>query len=278
LVATIINEILYLGHLQSLGTGVVAFIANNQFNGGSSVAIFLFTYCTYQIVYYQDRLLGVVSDKPSNAKRSLHIKKCSKTYPFVLLLYAIFVLVSILILNKPSLVLLAVAIIILGVLYTSFFKGITSRVLMFKNIYVSLVYAFSVVIPVLITRNATVLSGVGALLVFYVFLEAMISQILLDIKDVDTDIKSNLKTLPALIGSEKTLQLARYLSVLTFLIFIMLSVAMDAYILLTIIIISFVANLISIYYIKKSKTTGYLFSAGKFTFWFLAILVNSIFI
>jgi 4-hydroxybenzoate polyprenyltransferase len=93
------------------------------------------------------------------------------------------------------------SILILGLLYGSHFKKLTKKIPAFKNVFVSIVWAFMAIFA-FIYYSVPVTYG-AIMLALFVFIRMMNIQILFDVRDMEGDRRDGLLTVPAILGDRK---------------------------------------------------------------------------
>lgn len=262
------REFFYNGHLQSLGSvGIVVFsVIFFGLNLEGIILLLFSTYCLFQPIYYYDRYRDYKSDYLTNKTRSDHVKKYSKYIPYIIL-FLILIYLSINVSNAVyAAFVYGVFVMVAGLLYPLRAKKLTIIIPLFKNIYVASVHAILVLYPFLFYKLA-INWNLGLLVVcIYVFIEAFLTQMILDTKDTEGDKMERLKTLAVLRGNKFVFKLAAVLSVMSFYFFGLL-LGFNYFIVAVIIV-----NFTFIYLTSLKIKTGYLLAAGKFAIWILLIL------
>jgi 4-hydroxybenzoate polyprenyltransferase len=116
--------------------------------------------------------------------------------------------------------------------------------------------------------------GAAVLLVLFVFVESMITQIVLDMKDVKSDKSMGLLTLPAVVGVNKTFIALKVLPVLvSVFICFYIRVFSNPLLLVALVALNVLVNYLSIVLVRQRKVHGYILSASKFFLWFLLIFI-----
>jgi 4-hydroxybenzoate polyprenyltransferase len=103
----------------------------------------------------------------------------------------------------------------LGILYTLFLKGVTNKIPLFKNIFVSFIWASGAIFLPLLYYSKTI-SLPFILAYLFIWIEAFLNTIFFDIKDEESDRLRGLKTMPAILGNKRTLQFLYIANVLAF--------------------------------------------------------------
>lgn len=269
------REFLYNGHLQSLGAaGVFYFCARLLYDANLSILLIISIYLLFEMIFIFDRYYDLDWDAPTNNERAKHLYLYKNKIPYIfLIIFGIYIL---LFYNLATLPLFGISLIvlILGVLYPIFFKKLTKFIPLFKNIYVSAVYA---VLPVFAMIQMGYISPFKVLSVhlpIVIFVESLVAQIILDTKDTSVDKKAHLKTLPALFGNEVSLLAAFVLSLALCIVSVSVSLLTKAptlFLILT--IFAFFADICTLKLVKMKDRRGYLIAAGKFLIWSLAFLI-----
>lgn len=269
------QEIVFNGHLQSVGASSVAYLSTLfALNKTPSIVMLIVIYTTFQVVYFYDRLRDLEKDRETNIQRVKHIRSNKNLVVVLGIFYVGIVIFGNLIYANLYSLLYCVGIIILGLLYPRYFKGLTRKIYFFKNIYVTSVYSVAVFYPLLFYTKHIFFDKIIIYLFIFVFLEMAVSQLSLDLKDIKSDKASKLKTLPVVYGWEKALSLLYSFSVLSFFVLLaFLPGDLRFFSFVFLIILNLIYNLIYIYYISKNKSWGYLLSAGKFSFWLLYLFL-----
>lgn len=269
------REIVFNGHLQSVGASSAALLSSIYvLKVTPSLVMLILIYATFQVVFFFDRIMDIEKDKETNKLRAEHISSNINTIKTFLFVYLLVVLLGNLIYSNVAALLFCVGIVIFGLLYPIFFKGLTRKIPLFKNIYVTSVYSLAIFYPYLFNSNFNFINTASIYIFVLVFLEMGISQVSLDIKDIRSDNKVGLKTLPVILGSNRTIQVLYIIGIVNlFILLLFMPGSLQTIQLLGFLIINFVYNYIFIYKIRNKEPVGYLLSAGKFSAWLLYLLL-----
>lgn len=273
----LINEFLYNGHLQSLGSVGIVLFAFYLFNLGGSfaLALVLSTYCLFQPIYYYDRYKDYKKDFLTNRERSNHIKKNITVIPYIIIALLVVYIISTLVAGTLEAFLFGIFIMFAGAMYPLKVKNITKFIPLFKNFYVAGVHGILILYPFLfIGHPIDAFSGPLVLIFIYVLFEAMVSQIILDTKDTASDKKNKLKTLAVLIGNRKTFVVSIVLTLVSLFYAIAIRGEFNSSpVFASIYFVSLIINAIHVYYAYKHKKIGYLLAASKFSIWIGILLM-----
>ncbi len=272
-------EFFYNGHLQALGALSIAFFSAYVLNIKMSWDFFIISYLGYYTVFLFNRYKEIDKDLLTNKIRTEHNKMLYKHTPLIFFLTLSTLLILFYFFYNPQYIIYLLLINIFGVFYTLYLKKQTEKIYLFKNICVALIFTAVVYSPLIyysiplesISRSVIWLS-------VFVFIKALFMQIMLDIKDIESDKKENLKTLSILLGKEKTIKILYFLSfVIGFmpLVFYLFGI-FPSYILILLLDIPF--NLYALNLIKKEKFSGYILESGEFILWSTLIFIGRILI
>lgn len=272
------NDFIYGGHLFAFGAICVAFMCSILFAIPITWDFLVIIYLTFYIIYLYDYFNGTEDDEKTNSTRADYFRKNdSKTitrilYGSIISIASIYVLYS----DIPNM-LIGFAILILGLTYQAYFKGLTKKITAFKNIFVSMVWAILVYVMFIyysypITSEALIISA-------FVFLRMTGIQILFDIRDIEGDQKKGLRTFPAIYGYRKGLMTLVAINFITAILLIY-----EAYIgalpytaLMIVPVIFYAQNYLDKVDKSRKDHKSYLFAAGEPFIWFILIFSGSMF-
>ncbi len=272
------KEIIYGGHLQSLGAAFIASLSLFFTLGKINLFYFFSAYLMFYSLYLYNRVKEVDVDIIGNKERTIHIKKYM-SFSFFILWLSLLALFIILVFEAKSIrvVIFAFFLVVLGLFYTDFFKKLTKKIILFKDVYVSLFFSALVFLPYFYfnSNKDNFLFYIG--FSFFVFLETLWMQIFLDLKDVESDKLLKLKTFPVLIGEKNTILFLNLFNVFL-IIFLFWLVAASFFpkeflSLGASSIISFLATK----YLNKKRYWPYIVESAKFVFWPIFIFLVKLF-
>lgn len=217
-------------------------------------------------------------DYLTNKTRTEHLKKFDRHIPFIIFIIILSLIILLYFFSTFKFSIFLGAAIIMGLLYTDYFKGLTQKIFMFKNFYVALTFAISIFFPFLYYNKPIypVLAGVFGI-AFFAFLRGIHMQIILDLKDIEGDRRGGLLTLGILYGEEKVIKILKFSSIISagimpILIFLFLNITPAILILLVLIFFDF--YIISL--IKKEKFAAYILESGEFILWPILIFIGKL--
>lgn len=263
------NEFVYGGHLISLGAVSVVFTSAILLHIKITWDCLVVVYLGAQAVYLYYQFQDIERDFLTNPERCQHVKKYIKIIP---LMTTCFILISLGILfyfNKFSNLVFYFLVVSLSLLYNKFLKKITKKVVAFKNFLISLAQTLSVVFLAIYYSFEANLSLL--LILIFVYLRWFTNTAFLDLKDVRTDKKEGLLTLPIVLKGEglmNILSLTTILSVIPIIYGFYLKVFPPSSLMLLLTVPY------SFYYFgklkKKEVNTNFLYNVlvnGEFIFW-----------
>lgn len=274
----LVTEFLYNGHLQSLGAGGLIVIATKLlFNTSAPLEFFIATYALFETIFIFDRYHDLDWDSLTNTVRSKHLLLYRNKIPFIFAAYVIVFTSFFYYFSGIEMLLVSVVVCIAGMLYPVYFKKLTKKIPLFKNIYVSAVYMPLAFFPALYLSTSPVRDILAIHLPIVVFVESFIAQLILDTKDRESDSKAHLKTLPALVGNTKTMITAAFLAVALAAASTLVSIFTHAP--FSFGLLTFAALFIDfymIYRIRMGDKNGYLLAAAKLFIWLVIFLASSL--
>lgn len=261
------NEFLYGGHLQALGAVAILWTVATLFYAPFPWGLPVATYAVSYAVYLYNRLLEIPADAETNPARTAHIAAHKRVHWRVFLLSSLVAAIVTILTASVSGAIFVSAIFALGLLYTHLFKGFTRIVPGFKVWYVALGFTALVFLPF---AYAGLKVPFGALAAFagWVFWNAAIMQTFLDVKDARSDAQAGLRTIPLLLGRERTFAALATLTILAALPplawgILDSSYPVEAVALAAAPLLSLLAFLIA----HRGSYRGYLVESGKFISW-----------
>ena len=270
----ILDEFIYGGHLQSLGGISIIFVSALLLKIKISWDILIIAYLTFYLIFLHDRFRGINADLLTNPQRSKHLKKYLHFIPTIFVF--LFLILSILLIYYGNLATFFFILFFLsfGILYTIAFKQITKKICCFKDLYVATFFAL---LPffLLVYYSRPLISVDVLLLSLLIFLEAFLMPVFLDIKDIESDRKEGLQTIPVMLGIKKTitfLAILNFIGTITIMVLIFYLNVLPKSILMLLFTIPFDFYCYSL--VKKQKNFGYILQSGKFILWPFLIFIG----
>ncbi len=215
---TLKDEILYGGYVTAL-IGPSLVITTSIITGAPlTLPLLIISYLIPLMVYSFDYHTDMDKDKDCNQERSALFNKKKKIYPYMMGGYVSTLIFLLLFFSNWMMISYIAALIVVGILYTVGLKGFTQKVPGFKNVYTvfiwSLAGSFSVAF-----FNGLQLDLAYILVFLLIFLKMLPNAFFFDLKDIKSDAKEGLKTIPVLLGKEKTLKFLFRLNLIAFIPF-----------------------------------------------------------
>ena len=212
IVNSIWNEFVYGGHLLSFGAVSIVYTASILLDIRITWDFLLVVYLGTESVYLYNRFKEYKVDFLTNPERTEHIKKYVKYIPFIIFLMTFSAIVFVVYFNKISALTFGLLLLIIGLLYSLFFKKITEKIIAFKSFFISLMWSL-LVLFLAIYYSAPINLALFLFSVF-VFLRFFVSVSFFDIKDIKTDKQEGLKTLAVVLKQSKLWQLLSIIAIL----------------------------------------------------------------
>jgi len=274
IVNSIWNEFVYGGHLLSFGAVSIVYTASILLDIRITWDFLLVVYLGTESVYLYNRFKEYKVDFLTNPERTEHIKKYVKYIPFIIFLMTFSAIVMVVYFNKISALIFGLLLLIIGLLYSLFFKKITEKIIAFKSFFISLMWSL-LVLFLAIYYSAPINLALFLFSVF-VFLRFFVSVSFFDIKDIKTDKQEGLKTL-AVVLKQSTLW--QFLSIIAILAVLPLIIGVYLRILPISSLMLFLTIPYTFFYFKqlenKNISPYFLYNVivdGEFIFWLFFVL------
>jgi len=208
------NEFIYGGHLLSLGAVSIVYTAAVLLGIKITWDGLLIFYLGPQAVYLYNRYKEFKEDILTNPERTKYIEKHVKMIP-LLIFFLILIFVGILLyFNKAVVLLFSLLLFLFSFFYSLVFKKITKKIVNFKNFFVSLMWSLLVMVLIIYYSFSFNLSVF--LIIIFVFLRLFVNTNFFDIKDIESDEKEGLLTLPIILGRKNFLNLLHVINFISF--------------------------------------------------------------
>ncbi|MCX6664473.1 MAG: UbiA family prenyltransferase [Euryarchaeota archaeon] len=244
------DEFIYGGHLIACATSALALSAMIIFGVNFRWEFLLIIYLGSLCIYNYDHYREIENDSLNNFKRTDHLKKYKKFHSLILTIYGIGFFSLLIYFGTFESIVFGGLLFLSSLLYTKKVKKHTEKLIGFKNFYT----AFSFALLTIFTAIYCSYQLNWLLFTFFliVFLNVLIDTSFCDIKDMETDKKQNLLTLPLYLGKQKFISL---LHLFNFILFGLLLIALVIQILPFFSIFLIFSTLFTFYYIQKSKNS-----------------------
>ncbi len=276
LIGIIAREFIYSSHMLALDAVAMVLTVMLLYGYEIDLALLIIPYFVTQIIYSYNHLKEAKFDIKTNPERASLFIKGGRLKEVMFAFYVIF-LALVLLSTSIKVILFVIFITIGGIFYTIIFKK--TRILGFKNLYVSAFWVVTLlIVPIGEGRSIEVSHFV---LMGIYFLTTLTSTIFFDIKDIEGDAERKILTFPVVIGLNKTLYLLISIKILSMLLTV---VAVYTNILPNIFLWYLVAIIYGLVYIlvgfivkrKILRYVSYIFADAEFIFWLVVISVVKI--
>jgi 4-hydroxybenzoate polyprenyltransferase len=260
------DEFLYGGHLQCLGSVAILWTAADLFRLPFPWGLPLSTYAVSYAVYIYNRLLEVKADEVTNPARTAYVVQHRRPLWRAFVVSSLLAAVVVLATASVSGAIFLGVVFACGLLYTNSLKALTRIIPGFKTLYVAVAFTALVFLPFLYIGRKI---PFDALLPFagWAFLNAVIMQVFLDVKDMASDQRAGLRTIPLLLGKKTTFRVLSLLTILAALAPLVWGSRLHfppGNILLA---IAPLLSLVAFRMAEKGAYQGYLLESGKFISW-----------
>jgi len=208
------NEFVYGGHVFAMGAISVVFASSVLSGVLITIDFLIVVYLMFYAIYLNDHFKDTRKDFLTNTQRAEYLKK-NKRIPVVVFVSVVVLELLLFYFGSLASLFLGSTIIILGLFYSKYFKGITKRIIAFKNLFVALVW--SILTFFLFSYYSYPLTAGIVLFAVFIFLRIFVVQILLDVRDEEGDRREKLLTIPVFFG-KKTESILMGLNILAFLL------------------------------------------------------------
>ncbi|MCK4592350.1 UbiA family prenyltransferase [Candidatus Parcubacteria bacterium] len=276
----ILNEFIYGGHIQSFGAASVVFVSGILLKIQITWDILFIMYLLFYTPYLYNRFKEIKIDYLTNPQRTKYLKTYIYQAPLIIYFASFTLIGSLIYFSNFKALIFGLLLLIFGIFYTVFFKKVTKKIYVFKNIYVSIFFAllpFFLVVYYSFPLTSYLMLNI-LLLSLFIFLKAFLTQIFLDIKDIKSDKKERLRTFPVIMGKEKTFM---FLSIFNFIVTITVPIVLSLYlnifpksILMLIFTVPFSFYCYNL--AKRKNYFGYIFQSGEFLLWLFLIFIGKI--
>jgi len=209
------DEFVYGGYLTSLGCPAFVLSVSLLLNSAIGWQVLFIAYLIPLIVYSYNYYEELEKDMATNPERAEHLRKKVRLYPALFGLYMSLLIMLLLLYGNYVLTVFVLILLSCGILYTIVFKDLTRQVPGFKGIYIAAVWALAGTF--IFNFHYSISWDVFSVLMFlFIFLRGIINVTFFDIKDIESDGARGLKTLPVLLGREKTYKFLNALNIFSF--------------------------------------------------------------
>ena len=261
--------------MQSLGAASIIFTSAILLNIEITWDILWVIYLLFYSFYLYNRFKEIDIDYPTNPERTKHLKTYIRQMPIIFIAVISILMASLIYFSNLKAILLTLLLLFFGLLYTDIFKKFTKKIPLFKNFYIASFFPLSVIfLPVYYSYSVSILIMGGAMFMMFVFLKALMMQLLLDFKDAETDKKAGLRTLSVIWEEEKLFYFLKALTLLTALPIIIALYFGIFPLFSTLLFLTIPFNFYCFYLARKKNYTAYILAGGEFLLWSILISIG----
>ncbi len=271
------NEFIYGGHLFAAGAMCVVYMCAFLFDLPVTWDLLFIIYLIFYPIYLYDYFKGIEEDRASNSQRAEYLQG-NKTRILSMILYLSIITLALMYVVYSNIInmFIGFSVLVLGLLYHSYFKGLTRHIVAFKNIFVSAVWALLVFVPFVYYSCPITMSAV--IVALFVFLKMISIQILFDMRDVEGDRAQGLLTIPIVICG-KELPVLKALNIFTASIVAMgvLYHVIPLSAIMLFFAFAYTLNYIDRVTLSRKDYGSYFLAAGEPILWLFLIVSGSVF-
>lgn len=273
-------EFIYGGHLVSLGAPAYVLSVSLLMGIEPLGQLLLISYMMPLIVYNYNYFGEMDSDEFTNPERVHYMRSKTALYPLIIISYIAILAIALCVFANWGLIEFVSILVIGGVLFTVILKDFTKKIPCFKNFYTALIWSFGGTFFPMFYLSLHV--GWFFILVFlFMYSRSITNVIFFDLKDVEGDAARGLKTLPALVGKNRTIQFLYVLNVIGF-IPLLAGIYMGVIPVFGLALLPLMAY--SFHYLGKAKTAGdmelravsYTLADAEFLVWPVLLIMGKI--
>ena len=275
------KEITYGGYIPALVGPALVYTTSVLTHTSLTIPLLIVSYLIPLMVYSYDYYRDMDKDKDTNKERASHYSQKSKIYPYIMGGYLSILAILLIVFSNWMMIAFILSLIMLGVVYPLGLKNITQKVPAFKNMYTIFIWAAAGTFS-LAFFNSLEINLAYFLIFLFFFLKMLPNTIFFDLKDIISDKKEGLKTIPVILGKEKTLKFMYTLNILSF-IPLFIGIYLNIIPLFASIMLIFL--LYSFYYLHKTskksneeiKMNYYILSDFEFILWPIVLVLGQFF-
>lgn len=269
------SEFVYGGHLLSLGSSAIVLMLMFIFNVNIRFEFLFVVYLGTQCIYAYNRYKELEFDTSTNLHRTNHLKNYDKSLYVISIFYGLIYLLILCYYGNIQSIFFGFFLLIIGLFFTYKGKTLSKKIIGFKSIYTAVSWSLLVFFTVIYFSIPFKL--ITYLLFIFVFLRWIINTSFFDIKDIESDKKRELKTLPIYFGEEKFLDILQFLNLLSIFPILLGVIIKELPVYSFLLTFSFFYSFYYIYKARSKKTNitnlSYVLVDSEFYYWpFLVLL------
>jgi 4-hydroxybenzoate polyprenyltransferase len=209
------DEFVHGGHATALMAPAILAAFGLMENAPLNISILAIAYLIPLIVYSFDYYRELDVDRQTNPERAGYLESKRKVYPFVIVGYVMLLVALVAIEKQAAMVCIVIGVMVVaGMAYPLFLKRLTRVIPGFKNIYVAAEWALATALMFVLYTGRGI-ETFSPVIVAMSFLNSMFSTIFYDLKDIGSDSREGLKTVPVLLGRDGAIKILLALDLLS---------------------------------------------------------------
>jgi len=211
------NILIYGGYLPALWGPSLNITTLLIFNLPLDFRIIFISFLLPLIAYNYDYYKDLEKDAETNPERANFLNK--KRSQQLNIIYIALMVVLLIWVFKLALMVFVMVLMVLSLLYNSVLKGFTKKIAAFKNLYLAFMWGSWGTFLIVLSQIS--LFDISLIYLFlYICTKVMANTMFFDIKDIESDKKAGLKTMPVILGKNGTLVFLKGLNLFTLFILV----------------------------------------------------------
>lgn len=207
------NEFIYGGHLCSLSAPCAVYAAAHLASFHVSWQFLAICYLGTESIYMLDHTNGAGTDANSNPGRSAYLAGGISMRRVMVGVFALGAFALVLQRQSCAAAIWTIVLLGAGLGYGVFFKGLTSRIPMFKDFFAACMFA--ALIPFAAAYEAIPWTDAMSLATLLVFIWLFIDIAVFDTRDLIADSERNIRTLAVVVGKRRCIRLLHWLNIVS---------------------------------------------------------------
>ncbi len=271
-------ELIYGGHWFSISISAIIFSIILLLDTSIRWELLIISYLLIQSLFNYNHYKEFHTDMISASIRAKHLKKYYNYIPIIMIFYLLLLVILTLFYGNITSMIFLFFLFIIGILFTKVFKKQTKKIIGFKTFYTAFTLSLFVVFFTALYCSYQFNLLLIELYIYFSF-RFFIGTSFSDIKDMKTDKKNKLMTLPIYYGKNKFLNFLHILNFMTIVPLSLTIIEVSKYFILLVIFTFFYNS----FYIERAKSTNAdipsltdIIVDGEFIFWPFLIFVGKI--
>ncbi len=214
LARAVASEFMHGGHIPALIAPCLVFTLGLISGDTADLTLLAIAYLIPLVVYAHDYHHGMCRDRLEQPERARHLRRRARAYPYLIGGYLALLVTLMAAYHRrfPGLAMAVGILLAAGALYTVFFKRVTRYLTGFKSYYVTGVWVLTIAL-LYEMYTARALAGFLPAIMAFLYVRLLANAIFYDLRDVRSDRRDGLKTIPVALGWKRTIGLLYLLCV-----------------------------------------------------------------